>query len=180
MLLQCRLHTLLCRRIETGGNKMELRATTWRSRPPLKTRWTSRLFCAVSKRIQVIGDVPMAMGTVSLWTSLTLAGAATGIIFVATNTCFVVTKLCLSRQIFVAYFCRDKKRVLSCQTRLSRQKYACRNKTFVVTKLCCRSKTFVATKFCLSWQKYFCKSKSILLTRQNWNVILAAAPASDT
>ena len=48
---------------------------------------------------------------------LSLAGAATSIIFVATETCF------------------------------SRQTCVCRDKTFAATKLCCRDKhTFVATK----------------------------------
>ena len=70
---------------------------------------------------------------VFLPTKLSLAGAATSIIFVATNTC-----------------CRDETRLLS------RQKYTCRDKTSVVTKLCLSGLTtkkmsqpprvFVATK----------------------------------
>ena len=60
-----------------------------------------------------------------------LAGAATSIVFVATNTC-----------------CCDTTRLLS------RQKYVCRDKTFVATKLCLlrqnvfwRDKTFIAIDY---------------------------------
>ena len=78
--------------------------------------------------------------------SLSLAGAATNIIFVATNTC-------------LSLVCPGKLADKTCL--LSWQKYACRDKTFVTTKLswqifvmktiCCNkrvccNKTFVATK----------------------------------
>ena len=59
-----------------------------------------------------------------------LAEVATSIIFVfvATNACFVVTQICLSRQNL--FWSRPKICLLS------RQKYVCREKTFVATKLC--------------------------------------------
>ena len=69
-------------------------------------------------------------------TKLSLAGAATSIIFVATNICcdktFVTTKICLSWQ---AYFCHDKRHVLSKQTCLSWQTCVCHDNTFVTTKM---------------------------------------------
>ena len=80
----------------------------------------------------------------------------------ATSTIFVATKL--------TRVCRDKTRPLS------RQKYACRDKRFVATKLCLlRQKTkriatnvlsrkiFVATNTCLSRQTYFCRDKRPVL-----------------
>ena len=76
---------------------------------------------------------------------LSLAGAATSIIFVARNTSFVATKVCLTN------ICLDKHnfvlllrqtRVCTNKTRLlSRQKYACLDKSFVATN----TVMFVAT-----------------------------------
>ena len=82
---------------------------------------------------------------------------------------------------FVLYFMNRKKTRL-----LWRQKYACRNKTVVATKLCyyaeqifvatntclsrqmfCHDKhTFVARKVSLSRQTYFCHNKRRVLSRQ--------------
>ena len=71
--------------------------------------------------------------THQMYRRVSLAGAATSIIFVATNTClsrqntsFVATKVRLPRQ----NFCRDKGRVLS------RQTCVCRNKSFAATEMC--------------------------------------------
>ena len=86
-------------------------------------------------------------------------------VFVSTKHVFVAKKqqktttTCLSQQ---AYFCRDKRCVLSRQTRVCRDKsklYVCRDKH-----------TFVATK------DYFCLDKKIVATK----IILVAAPANDT
>ena len=73
---------------------------------------------------------------------ISLAGAATSIIFVATK-------------------------VLSRQTRLlSRQMYGCRDKIMLVaTKYFCR--VFFATKL-LSQQAYFCRDQRRVLSRQNF------------
>ena len=91
------------------------------------------------------------------WCKLSLAGAATGIVFVVTNTntClswqntyFVMTKVGLSRQ---AYFCCEKH--VSWQTHLlSWQKYACRNKPSITTNMCLSWQMFVARKNILLWQ----------------------------
>ena len=80
---------------------------------------------------------------------LSLAGAAASIIFVAMKV------LC------------DKRRLLS------RQKYACHDKTFVVTNIFllwqnfCPNKYLSQQQFCvtkaLSWQAYFCCDKSMLV-----------------
>ena len=69
-----------------------------------------------------------------------LAGAATSIIFVAIKR-FVETNM---------FVCRDKTRLLS------RQKYACHDKTFV------------ATKICLSQQSRVCHDKSILVATNTY------------
>ena len=98
---------------------------------------------------------------------LSLAGAATSIIFVATNpyllwrnTSFDSTKVCLPRQ----NFSRDK---IVCRDQIfwSWQKF-CRDKhTFVATKdvFCHYKHVFVTTKVSLSRQKYV---TSILLSRR--------------
>ena len=97
---------------------------------------------------------------------LSLAGAATSIIFVETKVSF------LSRQ---KYACRDKTfgvfgatKVLSRQSIFSRQIYFFRGKSFVAASIhLLRQKTyFVATN-----------TSSILLSRQK--TILVAAPAND-
>ena len=95
---------------------------------------------------------------------LSLAGAATSIIFV--NVC---------RDIRVS---RNKTRLLS------RQKYACRDKRFVGKELCLsRQNIFVATKL-LSLQNTSFVATKAYLSKQNFcrdkYVILVAAPASDT
>ena len=64
---------------------------------------------------------------------------------------------------------------------LSRQKYACRDKTFVVTKLClsrqiCRDETLVA-KNVLSQQAYVCRDKRRIFVATK--MIPVAAPAND-
>ena len=78
-------------------------------------------------------------------TVLSLVGAATSIIFVVTNTC-----------------CHDKTRLLL------QQKYACRDKAFVMTKLCLSQQIFVQyifveTNLILSWQAYFCCDKHMFV-----------------
>jgi len=86
---------------------------------------------------------------------ISLAGAATSIIFVATKFCrdklsFVATNTCLLK--WQNVFCRDKSMLAATNTCLSRQKF-CRNKhTFVVTKdvFCHVIHVFVATKLSLS------------------------------
>ena len=111
---------------------------------------------------------------------------ATNTCFVATNTSFVSTKVSLSRQMFYS-----GKHTFVAKTRLlSRRKYACRDKTFVVTNISpdkhkllsrqaylCRDKiTFVAKSLLLSQQirvllrqthllfpqKYACRDKSFI------------------
>ena len=85
--------------------------------------------------------------------------------FIATNTCFVATKVCLSRQI-QTYFCRTKllsrqnyfccdkltqTRVNRDKTRLlSRRKYACRDKRRVLSRLTrvCRNKNDTCGSSC--------------------------------
>ena len=104
--------------------------------------------------------------------------------FVATNTClsrrnisFAATKVCSSRQ---AYFCRDKRHVLSRQKNpfLSRQNYVCHDKKFAITKICGVKHNFVATKVS-SRQAYFCCDKSRVLSRQFKKQQLLAAPTND-
>ena len=82
-------------------------------------------------------------------------------VFVATNTSFVETKVCLPSVCRDKYvFCRDKSMLAECLSRqirlLSRQKYACRvfvatNTSFVETKVClpsvCRDKSKLVLVF---------------------------------
>ena len=90
---------------------------------------------------------------------LLLAGAATSIVFVATNTClsqhktsFVATKV-----LFVVVV------VVVVVVVTSLQKYACCNisrQIFVATKVLWRQKYLVATNMILSRQAYFCRDKT--------------------
>ena len=95
------------------------------------------------------------------------------------NMSFVMTKVCLSQQnfccdkhIFVTtkhVFCYNK----TCQ--LLWEKYACHNKTFVVTNIfCCDKHILLQKKFCcdkhdfvvkkvLLWQAYFCHCKHVFV-----------------
>ena len=76
----------------------------------------------------------------------------------------------------VSHVCCDKTHLLS------QQKCACRDKTFVMTKIFCHDKhNFAATKV-LSWQSYFVVTKD-LFCRDNrvfvvTKMMLAAAPAN--
>ena len=83
---------------------------------------------------------------------LSLAGAATSIIFVATKDVFcrdkhmfVATKVCLSGQ----NFCREK--AMFAATNI------CREKSFVTTKIFCHNKTLVATSIRFSRQTRVCR-----------------------
>ena len=99
---------------------------------------------------------------------LSLAGAATSIIFFATNiilsrqkSCFVETK----------YFCHDKHNFVTTNIVLSRPK-----DVFCHDKHVCRDKhAFVATKV-LSRQTRVCRNKSFVATK----MLFVAAPASDS
>ena len=97
----------------------------------------------------------------SVSVTVSLAGAATSIIFVATNV-FVATKY---------VFCRNKS-MLVAKKPLLRQTYFCichGELTFVATNTCLsqQNTSFVTTKVCLSRQT-FCKIyfTSLLLSRQ--------------
>ena len=82
--------------------------------------------------------------------TLSLAGAATSIIFVAQKV----------------YMCRQKFICVTKNLYLSRQTRACRDKTRLVSrqKYPCRDKTFVATKDkYLSWQKCFVATNYMLV-----------------
>ena len=94
---------------------------------------------------RLLANLPTPRHGVVHWWPLSLAGAATSIIFVATNTTKHV-------------FCRDKSMFVTTKVCWSRQKYVGRDKT-------CRDKhNLVATKV------YFmlCLSRQILLSRQKW------------
>ena len=123
---------------------------------------------------------------------LSLVGAATSIIFVATNI-FVVTNTCLClsqhktrlllRQMYACHdksfvttniflswqnlYC-DKHMLLATSLFLSRQTRVCGDKTVVATNMCLSGQIFVATKL-VSQQKYFVVTNvtaSILLSQQ--------------
>ena len=81
--------------------------------------------------------------------SLSLAGAATSMIFVTTNMC-LLWQTCV---------CHDK----TCL--LSQQKYACCDKTFAVTNIFLSQEIFVTTNIILSWRK-FCRGKHTSLGAQ--------------
>ena len=85
---------------------------------------------------------------------MSLAGAATSIIFVATS--FVVTNTCLPWQ---------NTSFVVTNTLLSRQ-FCCDKPIFVTTKVLSQQ-IFVMTNIILSWQKlqaYFCHDESMLVT----------------
>ena len=94
-----------------------------------------------------------------------------GFVFCRDESIFVATKIYLSRQ---KYVCRDKTFVttsillsdkhVNTKRLLSRQKYACREKSFVVTNTCLSREIFAATKLRLSRQAYFCRDKSRVLS----------------
>ena len=70
--------------------------------------------------------------------------------FVATNTSFAVTKVCLSRR---TYFCRNKHNFVATKV-LSGQAYYCHDKyLFVATKIFCRDKHGLS-------QQNFCRDKN--------------------
>ena len=144
---------------------------------------------------QNTSTTPAAFGRVATgtdWQTLSLAGAATSIIFVMTNTCllqqnmcFVMTKVCLSQQNLChdKHVCCDKTsfvvtknmlvaanmtNVLSRQTILSQQKFCHVKHTFVATKdvLCHNKHVFAA---------HVCHDKTSVMTK----MILMAAPAND-
>ena len=120
-------------------------------------------------------------------TMVSLVGAATSIIFVATEVyhdkhMFVVTK---------HVFCHDKSMLVATKLCFSRQNI------FFATKLLaqqvlnvCPSKSFVATSLLLLWQTRVCHDKTHLLSRQKYachdktfvamKMILMAAPTNDT
>ena len=91
---------------------------------------------------------------------LSLAGAATSIIFIVTkvllwqNMSFVATKVCLQQQ----KFCHDKQ--------------FCHDKVFLSFVA---TNNFVTTKIFLSWQTCVCHDKTFVATK----IILVAAPTSD-
>ena len=125
---------------------------------------------------------------------LSMAGTATSIIFVATNTPFVATKVCLSRQnfcrnnqVFVATecFCRDKtfvpinissdKHVFLAIKVWSRQTYFCRNKHvcfFARKHVFCRETNMLVETELLLQQTHICRDKTFVTTkvwsRQNY------------
>ena len=135
------------------------------------------LFCGFEE-----GGLPRKVAHVRVilvnWRSfLSLAGAATSVIFVATNTCLsrqntsvVATKICLSRQ----RLCGAKLTFVATNTFLLRQKDACRDKTFVSPppqKFCRGKHTFFTTK------DVCCRDKHGFVATK---IILVAAPANYT
>ena len=92
--------------------------------------------------------------------------------FVTTNTSFVATKLCFSWQKFCGKFCCCCNKHNFVETKvLSGQVYFCHNKHVCCDKTCrllwqkyaCWDKTFVMTNTCLSWQAYFrCDKRHVL------------------
>ena len=93
---------------------------------------------------------------------LSLAGAATSIIFVATNKCFVTKNTpllsrqkyaCRHRRFFAKTLCLSRQNIFVATKLLLRQILVCRDKhTFVATKdvFCCDKHVFVARKISLS------------------------------
>ena len=145
--------------------------------------------------------------------ALSLAGAATNIIFVATKVLSRQTRVCVHKKYaFTNFltrqkFCRDKHNFVAAKLAatnklLSRQKtcFFPRDKhTFVATKIyfvaintclsrqkyACRDKTFVATKLCMSLFVTSRKKKRVLSRRKKHmfvatKIILVADPANDT
>ena len=103
---------------------------------------------------------------------------------------FVTLNICLDKHHFVVYFChdksmlvetkllspRDKHNLVATGILLSQQTRVCRDKTR--QKYACRDKTFVAINTCLSQQYFFCRDKHMFMFVAT-KTILMAAPASD-
>ena len=120
--------------------------------------WLIKMYFSTVKIISTEADSHICR-CYSTNNNLSLAGAATSIIFVATNRSFVATK---------HVFCRHKSMLFATKL-LSWQNYVCRDKPFVATNI---KHMFVATsillsrqKTCLSRQKYacVCRDKSMLV-----------------
>ena len=99
--------------------------------------------------------------------------------FVTTNICcdihvFVVTKVLLQH----AYFCCDKRPVLSQQSRVCRNKskLVMTNIIFVATKVLLQQFVVVVATNVLSQQAYFCHDKRHVVATK---IILMAAPTND-
>ena len=122
---------------------------------------------------------------------MSLAGAVTSIIFVA-------TKVCRDKHVFVPtkhVFCRKKSTsFVATKVCLSRQNYVCHDKAFVVTNICRDKhefdKSFVSTRTRLSRQNFchdkhtfvvtkdvFCRDKHMFVATKT---ILVEAPANDS
>ena len=87
-------------------------------------------------------------GHTGLRHTVSLAVAATSIISVATNMCFVMTK---------HVFCCDKSMLVLVTKCLSRQKYFCHDKTFVATNIC-RDIVLSQHAFCCCRHTFFVTS----------------------
>ena len=89
-------------------------------------------------------------------------------VFCCDKSMLVATKLCLSQQ---AYFCHDKKKTCFVATKvLFRQKYVCRNKSFVATKdVFCRDKhVFKATQLLLRQISYLWQLPPMILFKTTY------------
>ena len=97
---------------------------------------------------------------------ISLAGAATSIIFVVTNmylclswqnTSFVMTKVCLPRQ----NVCHDK--IMFVGTKVLLRQKTCY--VFVVTKISLSGQNYVVTEICLLQQKFCCDKHSFVMIK---------------
>ena len=92
------------------------------------------------------------MKALDLGWKVSMAGAATSIIFVATNMCLSQQHVsCCNKSMLVVTFVTVK--------------YFCCNKSFVTTNICCDKHVFVTTKDVLSPQTRVCGDKSKLVAR---------------
>ena len=98
--------------------------------------------------------------------NITLAGAATSIIFVAIK---FFLKFSDRARCLLLPLAGTAKSIILVRTKVlcSRQKYACRDKNILLRQNVCHDKylwhVFVATKICLSQQNYVCRDKHVFL-----------------
>ena len=108
---------------------------------------------------------------------LSLAGAATSIIFIATNVLLQQTGVCHNKHMFVAtkhVICHNESMLAATNLTLLQQKYACHDKKNYDKHVFIAAKVLSQVYFChdtslLSWQTAVCRDKGkLVLSRQNY------------
>ena len=157
----------------TSARQVPLFPSLW----PLYTAADCRGFCLLPPGTSRLAVLPPPCGPCTLLMLAVKSAAARGL-----SACMFLSSRCLAARFFgpdlscgpgipqslraVHNHWRELPQAsfFTTNTCLSRQNYACRDKTFVATKYFCGNKTFVATNICRD--KHVFVSTSIFLSRQ--------------